>query len=273
MDEIALVALDLDGTLLDSSGEVPGRVRDAIEAAVEVGIEVVAATGRPPSVAARVLEQAGFPRWAICSNGSVTIDLQRNRIHRADWVEEALLRQELPIIRERYPRLRFAVELEASVLHEKGFHLLVHESPESGEVDDVLAVAWPERVHKVLVFDGTDGVVGSKAAVAIKTMVEGLLDNQLEVTVSGLPFAELAPMGVSKASALEALGADLGLGADHVLAMGDNENDHSMLRWARIGVAMANATPGTVEVADRIAASNDDDGVALILEELIMVRP
>ncbi|MCP3910600.1 MAG: HAD family phosphatase [Actinomycetia bacterium] len=263
MDQIALVALDLDGTVLDSRGEVPGRVRDAIRAAGEAGIEVVAATGRPPSVAARVLEQAGFVRWAICSNGSVTIDLRAGRIHRADWIDETVLRRELPIIREHHPELRFALELEASVLHERDFHRLVGEPPEDSEVDDLLAVDWPERVHKALVFAGVDD------GPAIREKVEGLLDDLLEVTVSGLPFVELAPRGISKASALEALGRDLGLGAHHMLAMGDNENDHSMLRWARIGVAMANSTPGTLGVSDRVVASNDEHGVAHILEELI----
>jgi hydroxymethylpyrimidine pyrophosphatase-like HAD family hydrolase len=278
MDNIALVALDLDGTLLDSAGLVPPRVRDAIAAAGEVGIEVVAATGRPPSVAARVLEEAGFQRWAICSNGSVTLDLRAGRIHRADWVDEAVLRRDLPAIRRSHPHLRFALELEASVLHEKGFHHLVGEPPQEGEVDDVLAVDWPERVHKALVFhigqhsDGVGSPVLDDDAQTIFGLVAGVLGVELEVTISGLPFVEVAPRGISKASALARLGDELDVGAEEVVAVGDNENDHSMLRWAGVGVAMANATPGTLAVADRIIASNDNHGVAQLLEEVIALR-
>jgi len=89
------------------------------------------------------------------------------------------------------------------------------------------------------------------------------------VTSAGAPFAELSAPGVHKAAALERLCADHGIRADEVLAFGDGPNDLPMLQWAGRGVAMANAHPTVLAEIDEVTESNEDDGVAVVLESLL----
>ena len=90
-----------------------------------------------------------------------------------------------------------------------------------------------------------------------------------EVTYAGLGFLEICPTGVSKAAGLAVVCAQLGVDAADVLAFGDNVNDVPMLVWAGHGVAVANAHPELRAIADEVTGSNDDDGVARYLEDLL----
>jgi hydroxymethylpyrimidine pyrophosphatase-like HAD family hydrolase len=88
------------------------------------------------------------------------------------------------------------------------------------------------------------------------------------VTHSGSNFVEVAAAGVTKARALERHCAELAIAAEQVIAFGDMPNDLPMMRWAGRGVAVANAHPEVLAAADDVSCSNDDDGVALVLERL-----
>jgi hydroxymethylpyrimidine pyrophosphatase-like HAD family hydrolase len=92
------------------------------------------------------------------------------------------------------------------------------------------------------------------------------------VTHSGAPFVELSASGVTKAWALEAFCTDLGIRADEVVAFGDAPNDVPMLRWAGRGIAVANAHPAVLAAADAVTLTNDADGVAIVVEQLLSAR-
>jgi hydroxymethylpyrimidine pyrophosphatase-like HAD family hydrolase len=92
------------------------------------------------------------------------------------------------------------------------------------------------------------------------------------VTSAGAPVAELSAPGVHKASALERLCAEQGVAADEVVAFGDGPNDLPMLQWAGRGIAMANAHPSVLAAVDEVTESNEDDGVAVVLEQLLAER-
>jgi hypothetical protein len=99
-------------------------------------------------------------------------------------------------------------------------------------------------------------------------IVAGLAGDDANVTYSGDMLLEISGAGISKASTLEALCQEHGFGPEHVIAFGDMPNDVPMLAWAGHGVAVGNAHPQVLEVADEVTGSNDDDGVALVLERL-----
>ena len=100
--------------------------------------------------------------------------------------------------------------------------------------------------------------------------VAAVLPDGVDVSPSGLPGSvELTPPGVHKGSGIAHLCERLGVDRRDVVAFGDGLNDHEMLRWAGRGVAMGNADPATKAVADEITASNDDDGVAVVIERLV----
>jgi hydroxymethylpyrimidine pyrophosphatase-like HAD family hydrolase len=91
----------------------------------------------------------------------------------------------------------------------------------------------------------------------------------VEATVAGRDYVEVTASGVTKHAAVARLAADRGLPAEEVVAFGDHLTDVGMVAWAGLGVAVANATPAVLEVADVVTASNNDDGVALVLERLV----
>jgi len=99
-------------------------------------------------------------------------------------------------------------------------------------------------------------------------LVGELGDGQIEACYSGAGLVEIAAAGVTKGAALAELCAELGIDRSEVIAFGDMLNDISMLAWAGRGVAVANAHAEVIAVADEVTASNDDDGVALVLERL-----
>ena len=103
--------------------------------------------------------------------------------------------------------------------------------------------------------------------------VAAIVPDGVDVSPSGLPGSvELTPPGVHKGSGIAQLCAHLGVDRLDVVAIGDGLNDHEMLTWAGHGVAMGNADPATKQIADEVTASNDHDGVALIVEQLISRR-
>ena len=95
-----------------------------------------------------------------------------------------------------------------------------------------------------------------------------LAGDDASTTLAGSAFVEMAAAGVGKEIALEALAADLGLGPEDVVSFGDHITDVAMVAWAGHGVAVANAHPSVLAVADEVCASNDDDGVAIVLERI-----
>ncbi len=121
-----------------------------------------------------------------------------------------------------------------------------------------------DLVHSAVLFvDGLD-------ARELQRRLEPLLPPEVAVTPSGLPGSvELTAPGVHKGSGLAWLCGRIGVDAAAVVAFGDGLNDHEMLAWSGWGVAMGNAEPVTQELADEVTASNDEDGVALVLERLL----
>ena len=99
-----------------------------------------------------------------------------------------------------------------------------------------------------------------------------ILGPELAVTHMGADCVEIGPAGIDKAAGLAWLCAHLGVDRADVVAFGDEHNDHAMLRWAGHGVAMANANEQTRALADEIAPSNVDDGVAVVIERLLAER-
>ncbi len=99
--------------------------------------------------------------------------------------------------------------------------------------------------------------------------VRTIAGETVTITHAGAPYLEISARGVHKGWALEALCARLGIPAEHVVAFGDMPNDLPMLQWAGCGVAMANAHPDVLAAADVVTRSNEEDGVAMVVERLL----
>lgn len=285
---LRLVATDMDGTLLQPDLSISPRTRDAIAAAADAGVVVVAATGRGFRSATPLLEVVPEIRTAVCSNGAVIRDLvhgvttDTRTIAVADLVEVVAAIDELRVgtglDREIGDASETRVEREISVEREIG----VAWEFESGDfgfdsgwvrVRPIVGDEFPERHRDTI---PTDAPL-VKLIVSARDLSETELVDRLgrrapstvEVTYSGINSAEVTGHGVHKAAALQVLCDRLGIAADDVATFGDNGNDVEMLRWAGTGVAMGNARPEVRAVADRIAPAHDADGLAVVLEDLL----
>lgn len=259
---VRLVATDLDGTLVHSDGTVTARTRAALVAAEEAGVEVVFVTGRPLRWAEDVFGHVGGHGLAIVSNGALVWDVARAGVHLIRPIDPATGLEVAHRVRAAVPDTHFAVEALTGLSLEEGF-LERHAVPAAsvrGALEDVFVepavklLARHERLEPQEFWDRAEEAV------------DGLVEVTWSSTTSLL---EMSAAGVTKASTLAMLCAERGIAAAEVVALGDMPNDLPMLAWAGTSYAMANAHPTVREAADHLAASNDDDGVARVIEALL----
>ncbi|WP_425148186.1 Cof-type HAD-IIB family hydrolase [Deinococcus sp.] len=246
---IRLVASDLDGTLLNSAGEVSERSRDALSAAQHAGLIVVLITGRPSRLVLPMAEHLGLRGHIICSNGAATHRLQSGVAEDLQPIPSQVLRALILRLRQELPDVSLGLEWGAGMLREPD--------------DDILAKL---EVHPVLKLVARSAALDPQA---LNARINALGAGEVHASSSGAPFAEVAAAHVSKAYALERLCGLLGVQAAEVVVFGDAPNDLPMMRWAGRAVAVANAQPQVREAADELTLSNNQDGVAVYLERLL----
>ncbi len=266
MTEIRLVAVDLDGTLLRSDLSVSDRSRTAIAAARAHGIAVTVVTARSPRSVRQIAVQAGIGGMAICANGATVFDLDTDEIARHQPVPKAVAHRLVAGMREVAPEVVFGWEHELRFGSEPAYEAARDPS-------------WwprPETAYAPVDALGWDGPMTKLLARAPGADLDGLLVEarrlagaEAEATLTGNTFVEFMAAGVSKDRALSELASAEGIPPAAVAAFGDHVTDVGMLRWAGLGVAPANAHPAALEAADEVTASNDDDGVAIVLERLL----
>lgn len=257
-----LVASDLDGTLLRHDGTVSARTAEALAGLAATGIEFVLVTARPP----RWVDHLTFVPVhgvVICVNGAVVYDVAHRRVVEHLAMGHDLTSELVADLRRAFPDAEFAAERPGGFAVEHVFR-----SPHPVPAD-VVAVT---RIEDAL-DEATVKLLVKSAATAddeLVALVDGVLDGRAVVLHSGADgLAEIHHPAVSKAAALERWAAERGIVAADVWAFGDMPNDLPMLAWAGRGFAVANAHPTVLAAADEVCGSNEDDGVAAVLEALL----
>jgi Cof subfamily protein (haloacid dehalogenase superfamily) len=262
---VRLIATDLDGTIVRSDGTISDRTRAALAAVEESGRVLVLVTGRPPRYMAPVVEATGHRGLAICANGALVYDLHTERVVAEHVLEPAVATRLVAAMRKALPEVTFAVDRGAGFGHEPGYRARFALPPDVvvAEIDELVS----SPVAKLLARH--DGLAVDELHARVQSLVADLGDIA-EVTFSGIDgLLEIGAAGVTKAFTLEHLASQHGIRAPDVVAFGDMPNDLPMLVWAGWGVAVANAHPDVLAAADEVTASNDDDGVAIVLERLL----
>ena len=261
-----LVATDLDGTLLRSDGTIDQRTRDAITAVRRAGTPVVLCTARPARWMGSLALAIGARGAAICANGAVIWDLDREAVLHQSPIDPETARDVVARLRAALPAAAWAVERAAAFGHEPGYTPR-WPVPEDTVVDHVEALLSVAPVKLMLRCPGTsaDALV-ARARAAVGGLVEVTHSSSADTLL------EMSAAGVSKGSALAALCAQRGIAAEQVVAFGDMPNDLPMLAWAGRGVAVANAHRDVLAGADEVTASNDESGLAQVLERLLAER-
>lgn len=259
-----LVALDLDGTVLDHEEKVSDRVLAAVRALAASPIEVVVATGRSVNGTLPVLDRLGLRHgWTVCSNGAVLLELDpsRPRGFRIERAETFRPTEVLDLLRRHLPDARFALEDGTD-----GF-VVTRPFPE-GELTGPYRVLPFEELR---LLTGTRVIVRSpeRSSAEFLDLVPRLGLHGVSYAVGWTAWLDLAPEGVSKATALERVRERVGVPAAGTLALGDGRNDLEMFAWAGRSVAMGQAPQDVREAAGEVAPGVDEDGVAVVLEELL----
>lgn len=275
-----LIALDLDGTLFNNSCIVTPPCREAIAEAIQEGIHVVVSTGRPLSGVSRDRLKGTGIRYAITTNGAGIYDMETKKALSVSTMSSE----------EVAPILRF--------LETKDIHMDVFVNGNAFSRKDLsiaLKLELPEATRRYILdtrirVDGlTDFITGNQIPVQKITLnfeplgngryrdrdeVKAFLDKQpnINVVCGGYHNLEFTKAGISKGTGLRDLAKALSVPMEETMAVGDSENDLSILEAAAVGVAMANASDDVKAAADLITASNEEDGVAKLFRQWVLPR-
>ncbi|MBV8364009.1 MAG: HAD family phosphatase [Candidatus Eremiobacteraeota bacterium] len=255
---IDLIALDLDGTLLDSSGEISARNRQAIHEALRAGIRIVLVTGRGAATPIRLSRELGLNLPVICCHGALTKDFTANRTLGHIPVQ---LQYAKPIIEygERNG-LSLAVYVEESFYFLEGDRMVR---------DDVIGSGWQSVKTFSDVLHVAPTLIRLFGNHSVDAAVRRFGDwplNMRHEQWDHFPEVAITSKEAGKREALARLCADFQIPAERVMAIGDSRNDLPMLRWSGVGIAMENAPAEVRESVRFVTASNDANGVADAIE-------
>jgi Cof subfamily protein (haloacid dehalogenase superfamily) len=256
-----LVATDLDGTLLHSDGTVTARTRAVLAELDARDVPVVFTTGRPVRWMDDLWEAVGGHGLAICSNGGIVYDVAQRRVRDFRPVPREVGIAIAELLRDAIPGTTLAIEHTAGWASEADFPRHPDDLVERFQGD--YAEIYREDVVKIL------AVHRELDPEEFWRQVEAVVGDQVVTTwSSSYALVEISAAGVTKATTLATIAAEMALGPEEVVAFGDMPNDLPMLEWAGTSYAMANAHPSVRDLADHLAPSNDDDGVAEVLTDL-----
>lgn len=259
-----LVALDVDGTLVDHDGKMSRAVKDTARAVVAAGHHVVISTGRSMGATLPVVRQVHVESgFAVCSNGGITLRLDPQLESHYEVVDRVSFdpSSALGALADKLPAAKFALEGADGRFYSTerfqdssfGIEAIGVDLKTLAETPAVRLVVYsasdtPEEFAKVIDEAGLHGVTYS---------------------VGWSSWLDVAANGVSKASALEQIRRQLNVDPAHTIAMGDGRNDIEMLDWAARGVAMGQAPDEVAKVCHEVTTTVYEDGAARILRTLL----
>jgi Cof subfamily protein (haloacid dehalogenase superfamily) len=264
-----LIALDMDGTLLTTDKKVSERTEAAIKAAEAKGVKIVLASGRPLIGINRYLEELELIKgedYVLSFNGGLVLNTKTEEIVSKVSLKGSDLKYIYEISRELNINIH-AFSAKDGLITPKNSQYTEHEAEINGidiniknfnEVDD------DEDIIKVMMIDPQEILDP-----AIERLPKEVYE-KYSVFKSSPFFLEFTHKEVDKGLGLKRLGEYLGIKKEEIIACGDAGNDLSMVKYAGLGVAMDNAVPEVKDAADYITTSNDEDGIAKVIEKFIL---
>ena len=272
--DIRLIALDLDGTLLDSQKRLSSRNRQALTECLERGIHIVPTTGRTVSGIPSVVRELPGVRYAITTNGAVVEDMKEDLTLSEGTIPWELALKILKIIDQYH--VMYDPYIERRGITEPRFYEHLTEyglRPELQEVVRMTRDVYPNIIE----FLETCRKPVEKINLFFPEIEERTKVRKVLEEIDGIIITSSMPMnleinapGATKGGGIRRLAEHLGLKREQTMAMGDGENDFSMILEAGIGVAMKNGRPDLCKAADYITDTNDEDGVASAIYRFVL---
>ncbi len=266
-----LLALDVDGTLLDANGRLRKRTRLAIQAASDSGSIVSLATGRDWLAVEKLIEILPSVQYAVCTNGIEVYDREGHRLT-AREIDLDIAQTTIHSIRQKLPGVAIGVGVRGQLVGEPDIAKALPAMPAG--VTSFPAKIVPD-VMEEMTSNSQDIVVyhadyHSRIEDLYRIVGEIVQDKQIDVVFSGLPMVEIVPAGCGKETGLSWLCSHLEIASSEVIAFGDGMNDLSMLEWAGKGIAMGQSGEKVIGYADEVTLANSEDGVAVWIETQLL---
>lgn len=273
---IRLLAIDIDGTLLNSEFQIPAANLQTLRRAHQAGVEIILVTGRRHTFALPIAEQLGIDLWLISSNGAVTRSLAGELFHR-DLLPVTTARELCAAMREYRGNTVLTFDTEA-----KGALVLESMDELNGSIQRWLEknlqfIEFVVPIEKALTADPVQAMFcGTIARMqgALQTLANCALANRITVLRTEYPARDLCIVdvlnqGCSKGHALERWAKYRGIPREQVMAIGDNYNDIEMLVFAGIPVIMGNASPELRGRGWMVTGAHDEAGVSTAVEQVL----
>ena len=269
----SIIALDLDGTLTNSEKNITPRTFDALMKAQREGVRLVLASGRPTfgiAALANQLQLADYGGYVLSYNGGRIIDWREKTVIFSQVVDQKLV----PILYDfaEKAQLPIVTYLPEAILASKNEGEYLAEEARINGMPVVVAQNFVEEAMQIAGGSTKFLIPGEpELLIQLESEMKAALSEQMEVFRSAPFFLELPPKGIDKAQSLQRLLTHLGLERESLMAFGDGFNDLSMIQFAGQGVAMANAVEEVKSIADFVTTSNEEDGIAHALEQLLFL--
>lgn len=264
-----MIVLDLDGTLTNRDKEITLRTREVLMEAQRQGKIVVLASGRPTqgvAPLARELELEKYGSYILSYNGGMITNCRTGETVAAALLPPEINRKVIGLAREQQVNILTYEKDTIITLKKKDPYVELEarinqmEIKEISDMENYVEFAVP----KFLMVDDGDYLA------MVEPRVKAALGRDFSVYRSDPFFLEILPKGIDKAKRLEVLLEILGISREEMIACGDGYNDLSMIRFAGLGVAMGNAVLPVRNAADYITGTNDEDGVAQVVEKFML---
>lgn len=272
--QIKLVAFDLDGTILNSEKVFTAYTKQVLKRVIEKGVIILPATGRPlTGIPKDIMEFPGI-RYAITANGGRIFDLDSDKTLYEKLVPVEIARNVLDIF-EHYDTLR-EVYYNGVGYTEEGMLERIREFLPSSPMADYVRATRSVVDNVRALFEAEQRSLDKvQALFRIRKEKEAALEELralegIEITGALSNNIEVNAGGVHKGNALIRLGEKLGITLEEMLVFGDGANDIEMIKMAGVGICMSNGIDAVKAAADKIALSNDENGVATMLEQMIL---
>ena len=264
-----MIVLDLDGTLTNDKKEITPRTKEALMQAQTAGVHIVLASGRPTygivplAEELKLKENGGF---ILAFNGGKIIDCTNNEV----LFEQKLDEQLVPLLYQEAKQAGMEIltyQGEGIATTNKNDKYVEHEA----FINKMPIVQYDDFLNQLVYPINKCLIVGDPTPLhKLELRLAKELEGKMEVYRSADFFLECVPLGIDKARSLDRLISTLGIQREEVIACGDSYNDLSMIRFAGLGVAMANAAKDIQSEADFVTLSNEEDGVAHVVERFIL---
>lgn len=265
-----LVAIDMDGTLLNSENEVSKKTREALIKAKEQGVQIVLSTGRILKSALYYSESLGLKNPIVASNGAIVVDEDSNIIFKKP-IEHNLVKEIVNVALENdiyyhfYDESKFYSHVmveEVLQYYNEGNNGMTIDMEVYNNIDEFINKK-NINVYKFLFIDEDKEKLQN-----VRSRFNKM--GNIDTTSSWSNNIEVMGQNVSKGKGLRELCKKINISPEEVISIGDSENDLSMFKFAGLAVAMGNGDNSIKEKADYITNTNDEDGVAKVIEKFVL---